>query len=220
MYLGGLVLLEFALVSVVYFYAYGDHKITPPSAPAAVRAFLTDRRSPYQVSVSGVKAVETLVYSFPLFVWDVLSVRDILAPGYFAVSDGDGDLSEPLNDSSSGADLESGRGGTGGGARGGPWGRSGPGYTSLSTVPDANFSKLAVDVGGSSNSLSNKSGGKNSPFVTMEDVYGPLSAKSPEMQFNNPDHLRNSVPNSPTIDYNQIYGEFSDLCDQNDSITM
>ena len=218
-------LLEFALISVVYFYAYGDHKITPPSAPAAVRAFLTDRRSPYQVSVSGVKAVETLVYSFPLFVYDVLSVRDILMPGYFAVGDGDADLSEPLNDPSNGGDLESGRGGQGG--RAAPWGRNtraGAGYTSLSTAadPDGGAPKLALDVSAldRSGSSGGGGGGKNSPFVTMEDVYGPLSAKSPEMQFSNPDHLRSSVPNSPTIDYNTIYAEFSDVCDQNDSINL
>jgi len=119
-----------------------------------------------------------------------------------------------------GGDLEAGRGGAGRG--GGPWGRNaktGASYSSLSTAadPDLVAPKLALDVGALSRSGSS---GKNSPFVTMEDVYGPLSAKSPEMQFSNPDHLRNSVPNSPTIDYNTIYAEFSDVCDQNDSVTM
>ena len=224
-------MVEFALISVLYYYAYGDHKITPPSAPAAVREFLTDRRSPYKVSVSGVQSVETLVYSFPLFVYDVCSVRDILGKGYFAVGDGDGDLSEPLNDN---ADIESGgrqgSGGSGGGpgrggaGRGGagPWGRqsgAAAGYTSVLTTSDTDpdLAKLAIDTRGPSPNSGSGGGGQStkSPFVRMEDIYEQRSSKSPQMTFNNPDHLSSSVPNSPTVDYS-IYGEYSDVADQSE----
>jgi hypothetical protein len=94
---GGLVLLEFALLSVVFYYAFGDHKITPSSAPPAVRAFMTDRRSPHRVSTSGVRAVETLVYSFSTFMKDVFAVQDILQISYFHVEETEISLSEPLN---------------------------------------------------------------------------------------------------------------------------
>jgi len=242
---GGLVLMELALISVVYFYAYGDHKITPPSAPAAVRAFLSDRRSPYKVSVSGVRSVETLVYSFPLFLYDVLNVRDILAPGYFAVGDNENDLSEPFHEGYVGPDVESGNrgssGGSGNGNGGGPWGKSkgrtqgsGPAYSPLTSSAETDgisgnknrhpgntstvltLDKLAVDTSGSPA----KNDPFHSPFIDMEDVYGQNQGKSPLMQFSNPDHLRDSLPNTPVVDYTKIYGEFSDVCDQNDSINL
>mmetsp|Transcript_34629 Transcript_34629/g.59669 ORF Transcript_34629/g.59669 Transcript_34629/m.59669 type:complete len:264 (-) Transcript_34629:51-842(-) len=237
-YVGGLVLMELALISVIYFYAYGDHKITPPSAPAAVRAFLSDRRSPYKVSVSGVRSVETLVYSFPLFLYDVLNVRDILAPGYFAVGDNDNDLSEPFHEGYVGPDVETG-GGTGSSGGGvGPWGKgrtagSGPAYSPLTSSAEADYTsninrnptntstvltlnKLAVDTSGSP--VKNEQ--FHSPFIDMEDVYGQNQGKSPIMQFSNPDHLKDSLPNTPVVDYTKIYGEFSDVCDQNDSINL
>ena len=242
--------MELALISVVYFYAYGDHKITPPSAPAAVRAFLSDRRSPYKVSVSGVRSVETLVYSFPLFLYDVLNVRDILKSGYFAVGDNENDLSEPFHEGYRGPDVESGVGGRGGG-RGsagqggsggsgvGPWGKgrtqgSGPAYSPLTSTAEADYlsgnksqhpsntnnvlslDKLAVDTRGSPV----KNDAFHSPFIDMEDVYGQNQGKSPLMQFSNPDHLRDSLPHTPVVDYTKIYGEFSDVCDQNDSIDL
>ncbi len=236
--------MELALISVVYFYAYGDHKITPPSAPAAVRAFLSDRRSPYKVSVSGVRSVETLVYSFPLFLYDVLNVRDILSFGYFEFGDNENDLSEPFHEGYVGPDVESGNGGGSGGqgSGGGPWGKSkgrtqggGPVYSPLTSSAETDgisgnksqhpgntagtvltLDKLAVDTSGSSA----KSDPFHSPFIDMEDVYGQNQGKSPIMQFSNPDHLKDSLPHTPVVDYTKIYGEFSDVCDQNDSINL
>lgn len=106
---GALVLTELALLSVVYYYAYGDHKITPSSAPAAVRSFLTDKHSPHRASTSGVRAVETLVYSFPAYLRDVCSVQDVLGPGYFNAGGAEHELSEPLNTGSGDAgDAEAG----------------------------------------------------------------------------------------------------------------
>ncbi len=58
---------------------------------------MTDRRSPHRVSTSGVRAVETLVYSFSAFVKDVFAVQDILQVSYFHVEDTETSLSEPLN---------------------------------------------------------------------------------------------------------------------------
>lgn len=223
--------MELALISVIYFYAYGDHKITPPSAPAAVRAFLSDRRSQYKVSVSGVRSVETLVYSFPLFLYDVLNVRDMLAPGYFVVGDNDNDLSEPFHEGYVGPDVETGGGRGSSGGKGRIAG-SGPAYSPLTSSAEADYTsnnnrnptdtstvltldKLAVDT---SSPVKNDS--FHSPFIDMEDVYGQNQGKSPIMQFSNPDHLKDSLPNTPVVDYTKIYGEFSDVCDQNDSINL
>lgn len=92
-------LLELALLSVAYYYAFGDHRITPSPAPAAVRALLTDQRgaSHLRASISGVREVETLVYSLRTFLYDVFSFTDILQISYFHVEGGDDvGLSEPL----------------------------------------------------------------------------------------------------------------------------
>jgi hypothetical protein len=95
------VLLELALLSVAYYYAFGDHCITPSPAPAAVRALLSDnQRAPHlRASLSGVRNVETLVYSLRTFLGDIFSFSDILQVGIFHVEAGDEDagLSEPLN---------------------------------------------------------------------------------------------------------------------------
>jgi hypothetical protein len=95
------VLLELALLSVAYYYAFGDHCITPSPAPAAVRALLSDnQRAPHlRASLSGVRNVETLVYSLRTFLGDIFSFSDILQIGIFHVEAGEEDagLSEPLN---------------------------------------------------------------------------------------------------------------------------
>lgn len=134
-------LIELALLAVLYYYAFGDHEITPSSAPAAVRAFLSlsEGRSPsLRATTSGVRAVETLVYSFSSYMRDVFSVQDVLVPGYFSAGiggtagEGEGEhglLSEPLNSfciGSGSGDADEDTGG-GGGAVPGNGGRAGTG---------------------------------------------------------------------------------------------
>ena len=101
-------MVELALLSLLYYYAFGDHKIIPSSAPAAVRTFLHDQRSPHKVSTSGVRAVETLVYSLRSFVADILTIQDVLEVGFFHV---DGALDEPLTSRVAGWDAPSAMGG-------------------------------------------------------------------------------------------------------------
>jgi len=82
-----LVLCEFALLSVFYYYAFGAHVITPASAPRAVHNVSTDVKTIH--SMSGVASVETIVYSFTGYLADVFNLFDIVGSLDWRESEGE-----------------------------------------------------------------------------------------------------------------------------------
>jgi hypothetical protein len=89
---GMLVLLEFTMLAVLYYYAYGAHMITASAAPGAMRAFTREQLATLRLSTSGARGVETVVFNFGTFVRDILSFHDILLDrSLFELRAGDGD---------------------------------------------------------------------------------------------------------------------------------
>ena len=104
-YIGALVLLEFVVLSVVYFYAFGYKTITASTAPALLDAEAQrGAKGSYATSgapaAEGVKGAGQQSFSFWAFLGDVLRFQDVI--GALAYREEEGELYQPLTATAAG----------------------------------------------------------------------------------------------------------------------